>query len=1409
MANLSSQPITPCETAEGDRFFTTRLCCSIRNMSFSNVTQLTGQDTYDAWAITMEAIWRGQKLYELVVEGKKPKEDACREEQEAYSELSSIAVNIYILVVCPSILKKILKLQDPHLMWNSLSAEYHRTSKFTLVYQLGSLMSLSSTYDPNGTLSTFIDKYENEYFRVTSLSRESSSISRQKIADFLDDDEIKRDLILAFLSRHHKNIVDNLVTKDNLSYTEVKQRLLDIDHDIPSQPASSHSAYVTQFKKSADIPSKSIKPSRVSKSRRSKDLRLKECTFCRRHFPSEYRGHTWNSCARLAERKSIIDKSHNENQERANVTVTAVHKVSHHPFYLDTCATAHMCPYPERFEQLSVCSGDVMSSSNESMSIRGKGTVMLNCILSNGNISTFKIDDVLYVPKLSLPLFSWRKARSKGYLLYDNGEVMRICKNNKTWLEAYYDGALPVIRETTDINEVACSTYEFWHEALCHPAPSSMSKTNMLIQNSGIIPNPPKNFYCEACISSKSVHQKPSPSSSRAIIKGEYIHSDLAGPFPVPSYGNALYYISFIDDATRCATIRFLRYKSEAAQTTIDFISGLETQHDCRVKSLRTDNGGEYVGESLSRFLAQKGISHHLTPPYSPESNGVAERLNRSIAEGIRTMLSSIKDNRLWAEAAKTYIYTKNRSVHGSVNGQTPYEAFHEKKPSILHLHPFGRECYVHVPMAKRPLGSKLLPRAEKGVFVGYTEVDHQYRVFVSERKKIVISADVKFLPYRVDKSVSKTTSTLTPHVMNNPDSETPSLMSDSWPSSLNIGKAQDTRNIHQNQDPNHTVQSNLINSSSQEPSFSPAETQVEPQPTTTSSSQCNSFNETPVASVNSRPKRTIRTRAFEDTITGEWWKTLRDLPQTVSQNSLGGNGNELAMLNVSEESEPSSYSDVKASPKWEFWEKAIEEEMASLKDNDVWDVVPRPKGRKVVNGKWVFKIKRDAHGEVERYKARYVAKGFSQIQGLDYDETFAPVVRFDSLRILLAIAASKKWKTRQLDIKTAFLYGVLNEDIYMELPEGYRQGDHVAKLKRCIYGLKQSPREWFFRLAEYIIPCGFVSSLFDPCVFVHHTGKLIIAVYVDDIVIIGEQDELIDEIANHLKTEFKVKDMGTLHWLLGIQIDYSDVGITLSQNAYIDRILNRFAMHDCNTVSTPIECNQPLRAAQSGEPRANATLYQQIIGSLMYIVSATRPDLAFTISHLSQFNADPSVSHLSAAKRVLRYVKGTRDAKLLYKFESPLILNGYCDASYGNCLDTRRSFSGYLFQLGESTICWKSRKQRTVAHSTCEAEYMALSLATRQFLWVVRGLHQLVDKNVPTALSTDNKSAIDLAHNPKLNDATKHIDIAYHFTRERVEDKSLTLLHISSADNLADICTKGLPKPRLGHLCTSIFGTK
>ena len=505
---------------------------------------------------------------------------------------------------------------------------------------------------------------------------------------------------------------------------------------------------------------------------------------------------------------------------------------------------------------------------------------------------------------------------------------------------------------------------------------------------------------------------------------------------------------------------------------------------------------------------------------------------------------------------------------------------------------------------------------------------------------------------------------------------------------------------------------------------------------------------------------------------------------------------------------EPKFYQQALNRPDSDKWISAMDDELEALDKNKTWIIVDTPTNRKIVNCMWVFKIKHASDGSIERYKARLVARGDSQVAGTDYDELFAPVVRFDSLRLLLAISASRQWRPRQLDVKTAFLYGLLKEEIYMRLPEQLRVDGKVCKLQRCLYGLKQSPREWYARLTNYLLPYGFAISIFDPCVLIHESGNLFIAIYVDDISIFGPSDSLTERIISALQTEFEVKDLGQLHWLLGIKIEFTDSAITLSQETYIDKILDKYGMTDCNSLSTPLDPNIQLREGTLEEQIDDISVYQQIIGSLMYAVTGTRPDLAYAVTHLSQFNSNPSKLHLAAAKRILRFLKGTRDTKLTYLTKQPLILESFCDASYGNCLDTRRSFWGYLFQLGSATISWRSRRQRSVATSTTEAEYMALSNTSKHHLWTLRALSELLHLEIPAAIRCDNMGSIDIAENPRINDRSKHIDIHYHAVRELLQSGQISIVHVDGKQNLADICTKALPQAVREPLCSRIFGS-
>jgi len=514
---------------------------------------------------------------------------------------------------------------------------------------------------------------------------------------------------------------------------------------------------------------------------------------------------------------------------------------------------------------------------------------------------------------------------------------------------------------------------------------------------------------------------------------------------------------------------------------------------------------------------------------------------------------------------------------------------------------------------------------------------------------------------------------------------------------------------------------------------------------------------------------------------------------------------------------EPATYTQAIKSVDAELWIKAMDEEMESLQKNGTWEEVELPQGRKTVDSKWVFKVKQKADGSVDRYKARVVGKGFSQKFGTDYEETYAPVARYDSFRLLIAIAAYHQWIPQQMDVKSAFLYGILKEEIYMRLPEGYRNAGKVARLRKCIYGLKQSAREWYACLSALLRKIGFVISHFDPCVFIHKSESTFISVYVDDITIIGPSSVFVKEIKEQFKRKFDCKDLGDAKYILGLELTYTETGIRISQLSYIEKILLRFGMSNSRPVATPLDPNMPLRKAEPGTEVEDIGVYQSVIGSLMYAVTGTRPDLAHTVTLLSQFSSRPNEVHLQAAKRVLRYLRGTADWNLHYPKkadDTTLRLLCYSDASFASNLDDRRSFSGYVTKLGEATVSWSSKKQKSVAVSTTEAEYMAMSFASRHLIWLQRGLQQLrqhtsygvaTDNHEVDYLLGDNQGALELAKNHRINNRSKHIDTHYHFVREQLEAGTFDLLYVPTDDNLADIFTKSLPKPRHHELAEKI----
>jgi hypothetical protein len=511
----------------------------------------------------------------------------------------------------------------------------------------------------------------------------------------------------------------------------------------------------------------------------------------------------------------------------------------------------------------------------------------------------------------------------------------------------------------------------------------------------------------------------------------------------------------------------------------------------------------------------------------------------------------------------------------------------------------------------------------------------------------------------------------------------------------------------------------------------------------------------------------------------------------------------------VQMEGDPTTFEEATRSAHSSKWLEAMEDEMRSMSSNKVWDLEEIPKGAKTVGCKWVYKTKCDSRGNIERYKARLVAKGFTQREGIDYNETFSPVSCKDSFRIIMALVAHYDLELHQMDVKTAFLNGDLEEKVYMAQPKGFvvegkeRMG---CRLKKSIYGLKQASRQWYLKFHETIRKFEFNENEEDNCVYAKFkNGKFIFLIlYVDDILLASSDVSLLLETKKFLSSNFDMKDLGEASFVLGIEIlrDREKGVLGLSQKAYLEKVLKKYGMHASNASPAPIVKGDRFGNFQCPRnqyeiDQMKAVPYASAVGSLMYAQVCTRPDLAFVTGVLGRFQSNPGIDHWKMVKKALRYVKGTKGLMLTYRRTDSLEIEGYSDADYAGDVDERKSTSGYIFTLAGGAISWKSSKQTITASSTMVAEYVACYEATGQANWLkkfIPGLRVVDSIQRPLRMYCDNEPAVFYAHNNKSSVAAKHINIKFYVVKERIQDHTISLEHISTKEMLADPLTKGLP---------------
>ena len=830
----------------------------------------------------------------------------------------------------------------------------------------------------------------------------------------------------------------------------------------------------------------------------------------------------------------------------------------------------------------------------------------------------------------------------------------------------------------------------------------------------------------------------------------DYVHSDVWGPSRTKSQGGKHWFVTFVDDFSRRLWVFTMKHKDEVEGIFLVWKNMIENQMGRKIKVLRSDNGGEYRSDPLKKACQESGIVRHWTVKKNPQQNGIAERVNRTLLEKVRCMLSNSGLGKIfWAEAVVYACHLINRLPSSAIEGKTPIEVWSGKPASDYDsLHIFGCPAYFHV------TEDKLDPRAKKGVFLGFSQGVKGYRIWCPELKKVILSRDVTF-----DES-----------------------------SMLKLGETQvETTGGSKLQV--ELDRSNEVSQSMDTPTVEEEESEDEQE----EEAQASETPQRQECIAKDKPKRNVV-------------KPIR-YANTVAY-----------ALPILEDDIPSTYKEASKSSERVKWDAAMGEEMESLHKNDTWKLVKLPKGKRAIGCKWVYAKKEGSSGkEGVRFKARLVAKGYAQKEGIDYNEVFSPVVKHSSIRILLALVAQFDLELAQLDVKTAFLHGDLDEEIYMVQPDGFKavgKEDWVCKLQRSLYGLKQSPRQWYLRFDSFMDEQKFTRSHFDHCVYFRKLSDgsfIYLLLYVDDMLIAANSIGEIDKLKTRLNKEFEMKDLGDAKKILGMEITRDrDQGVVyLSQRHYLKKVLRRFGMDD-NTkpVSTPLAPHFKLSAAlsPSNEEEEKCMVhvpYASVVGSLMYAMVCTRPDISHAVSMVSRYMHNPGKKHWEAAKWILRYIKGTVNLGLKFERNRKNVerfLVGYTDSDFAGDLDNRRSTTGYVFTMASGPVSWRSTLQSTVALSTTEAEYMAIAEAMKEAIWSHGLVVDLGVNQEKVEVHSDSQSAIHLAKNQVHHARTKHIDVRYHFVRDVVNEGVIIIHKIDTAENPADMLTKVVGVAKFNH---------
>lgn len=1135
-------------------------------------------------------------------------------------------------------------------------------------------------------------------------------------------------------------------------------------------------------------------------------------------------------------------------------------------------ASVHCSGNRAQFETLQRCSPvQIKVADGSIVTASQRGSVPLRITLDNGKTTRIAIDNVYFDARFASNLLSQQALVKKGGWEYHS---------TQSGTHAVTPGGNQVTLSTRGrVSVLMGAGPERAHRALVPGSSARSDGADYLVQlherlnhigfgsllqliRSGALQDLGSTRYdendvkearvrvqeCRACLEGKGTR---TAFGSRGLDKGskpgECLHVDTFHVGfthegrKVVEYGLTVY-----DALSKHEWFTSLRSKDEAAQCIIDSIRHAQTQYGCRVKRVFADGGSEIINRMVKDFCRKEGIELHWTPRGTQQLNGAAERSVRTFKDYMRALLAHCGlPTRFWACAAAHAAYVWNRTKLSNATGMTPYEMLKGRKPSARHWGVFGCDAFRHVPKEQRGV---LEPKVEPCIYLGHHAAQNCAQVYVLRTGKVVVTRDVTFRGSSF--THARALSEGDHHVRDILDlgdggasvSGPPAIVNDEVEQSDSM-PAQGGQS-HRAEEEEYVVESIV----GRRVRNGRTEYKVhwagygDDEDTWLPESECNELEALDVFLAAQPPPRRSTMNAGDSDVGGAESNSddaddhdeepqvhmamcaLRDLQldeerprQRLAATAVASG---IALL---EQQTPKNYREAMASPDAAKWVAARQKEWNSCIAKKVWVLVRRtelPPRANVLPCKDVFKVKVDEHGNVTEYKARFTPKGFRQKHGVDYFETFARTGQYKTLRVALSLAARWDHELVQMDVPTAFLNADVEEDIYMEMPEGYRQPGMVCKLQKSLYGLKQAPRNWD-QLAHSFITgeMGFKATVSDPSLYFKRsrTGRLMLIYrFVDDMQGNHHAEDAAEfqECIALLEKRFQVKTLPTSAWMLGMRIsrDRKARTITLDQELYVTKALEKYGLQQCRVVSTP-EAVGALDASDDAalDSETDKDRYMQITGTLMYAAISTRPDIAHAVHTLASNMQAPQRRHMQAAERVLRYLAGTKDIGLVFgasggdkvgdsrgrNIHVQVEVCAFADADWANNKGDRKSISGWVAKINGDPVSWASKKQRVVALSTCEAELYAEAAAIQEVLWL-RGLMKELGLHTKTGSQVygDNQSTIAVSHNGVRSERTKHVDVKYHFITETVEQGSVQLKWVPTTQQQADIFTKALAAP-------------